>query len=316
MEIKQLINRALGAGKKALDEAESKRILRRYGIPVVAETVAATPEAAAAAAAQLGFPVAVKARNESSLHKTEAGLVRLDLADEASVWSAAHRLLQAAPGSQLLVQPLIQGRREFVAGLVRDPQFGPAILFGLGGIFTEALSDVVFRLAPLTRQDAVEMIDAIRARSLLGAFRGDAAVDRPTLERTLLGLSDIAMTFPEITEIDINPLIATPSGSIVAVDALMTLSSTQPSPKAQEAVSPQDIRALFYPRSVAFVGASSQMGKWGHMLICNTISGGYEGQVYAVNPKGGIIAGMPAFQSVAEIPGPVDLAVVTIPAAG
>ena len=107
--------------------------------------------------------------------------------------------------------------------MFRDPQFGPAILFGLGGVFTEALSDVVFRLAPLTRRDAAEMIDAIQSQPLIESFRGQRAVDRQVLEQTLMGLSAIAVDFPEIVEIDINPLIATTSGELLAVDALMSL---------------------------------------------------------------------------------------------
>ena len=250
------------------------------------------------------------------LHKTESGLVHLNLANEKSVTIAADQILQAAPGAQLLVQPQIHGDREFVAGLFRDPHFGPAILFGLGGTLTEVLSDVVFRLAPLTRQDATEMIESIRSRPLLGPFRGGKAVDREALLNTLMGLSAVAADFPEIAEIDINPLIATAPGELKAVDALITL--VEPDRLATDAhpVPPPAIHALFYPRSVAFIGASAQLGKWGHMLICNTISGGYAGKVYAVNPKGGMIAGKPVFKTIADIPEAVDLAVVTVPAAG
>ena len=126
----------------------------------------------------------------------------------------------------------------------------------------------------------------------------------------------MAADFPEIAEIDINPLVATAAGELKAVDALITLARPDHVATDFQPISPSAIHALFYPRSVAFIGASAQMGKWGHMLICNTISGGYQGQVYAVNPKGGLIAGKPAFKAVVEIPGEVDLAVVTVPAAG
>jgi succinyl-CoA synthetase alpha subunit len=160
------------------------------------------------------------------------------------------------------------------------------------------------------------MIDAIRSRSLLHAFRGQQAVQRQALEQILLGLSAIAVDHPEILEIDINPIIASPTGTLTAVDALMTLGTVDQDGSEAHPVAPPDIRALFYPRSVAFIGASSQMSKWGHMLICNTISGGYQGDVYAVNPKGGTIAGKSAYRSVVDIPGKVDLAVVTVPAKG
>ena len=315
MDLHALVKNALEAGKTALNEAESKSILGCYGVPVVAESIAATVDQAVAVAADFGFPVVLKGIGENLLHKTESGLVRLNLTDEKSVAVAADHILKAAPGAQLLVQPQIRGNREFMAGLFRDPDFGPVILFGLGGVLAEALSDVVFRLAPLTRQDATDMIASIRSCSLLGAFRGDRSVDHGLLVQTLLGLSHIATDFPEINEIDINPLIATTDGDLMAVDALVTLARPEGMTSDIHPVPPLAIHALFYPRSVAFIGASAQMGKWGHMLICNTISGGYTGAVYAVNPKGGVIAGKNAFTSVAEIPGEVDLAVVTIPAA-
>ncbi|WP_319409961.1 acetate--CoA ligase family protein [uncultured Desulfosarcina sp.] len=316
MDLNEFVKNALESGIGALTEVESKKILGSYGVPVVAETIVATAAEAVAAAADMKFPVVLKGIGEGLLHKTEAGLVHLNLADETTVGSAAEQILQAASGAQILVQPQIRGNREFVAGLFRDPHFGPAILFGLGGILTEALSDVVFRLAPLTRQDATDMIESIRSRSLLGPFRGEKAVDREVLLDTLMGLSAIAADFPEIAEIDINPLIATATGALTAVDALITLAEPERVTTDAHPVPPPAIHSLFYPRSVAFIGASSQMGKWGHMLICNAISGGFKGEVYAVNPKGGVIAGKPAYKSVEEIPGEVDLAVVTVPAAG
>ena len=316
MDLRKWLTNALDAGRTALTEAESKTILDRYGVPVVAESVVATADEAVAAAGGAGFPVVLKGVGEGLMHKTESGLVHLNLTNERSVSTAAEQILQAAPGAQLLVQPQVHGKREFVAGLIRDPHFGPAILFGLGGIFTEALSDVVFRLAPLTLQDASDMIESIRSRALTGPFRGEQAVDRGALIKTLMGLSALAGDCPEISEIDINPLIASPTGELKAVDALITLAPPDHLATGFETVPPPAIHALFYPRSVAFIGASSQMGKWGHMLICNAISGGYKGEVYAVNPKGGVIAGKPAYQSVEEIPGEVDLAVVTVPAAG
>ena len=181
MDLNDFMRNALESGRTALTEAESKTILGRYGVPVVAETIAATAAGAAVAAADLGFPVVLKGLGDGLLHKTEDGLVHLNLTDEKSVLSAAEQILQTATSVKILVQPQIRGHREFVAGLFRDPHFGPAILFGLGGILTEALSDVVFRLAPLTRQDATDMIETIRSRSLLGPFRGEAAVDRDVL---------------------------------------------------------------------------------------------------------------------------------------
>ena len=314
MDVNSFVGHVLDSGRNILTEAESKQILEHYGVPIVTETIAATPEEAAAAASAMGFPVVLKGINETVLHKTEIGLVHLNLTDETAVVRAARRVLGTALGMNLLVQSQITGHREFVAGLFRDPQFGPAILFGLGGIFTEALADVVFRLAPLSEQDALDMIASLQSKVLIGPFRGEAAVDRQGLVRTLMGLSALADDAPEITEVDINPLIAGATGEITAVDALVTLERSKPRKAPPSRIRPRDTHRLFYPRSVAFIGASSELGKWGHTLICNTISGGFQGKVYAVNEKGGIIAGALAYTSVEKIPGPIDLAVVTIPA--
>ena len=315
VDIQQRVNAALAAGRNALTEAEAKSILGQFDVPVVDECVVDTPAAAAAEARRFGFPVVLKGVCENLMHKTERGLVHLNLYDETSVVAAAGKIQNAGADMRILVQPQVQGKREFMAGMVRDPHFGPAILFGLGGVFTEALADVVFRLAPLTRRDAEEMIAALKAHTLLDAFRGEDAVDRKGLIDMLMGLSQLAIAVPEIVEIDINPLVVTQKGAIQAVDALITLGHLDTGASLPPPIPAPDIHALFYPRSVAFIGATSQMGKWGHMLICNAISGGFEGDIHPVNPKGGIIAGRPVYRSVAEIPGDVDLAVVTIPAA-
>ncbi|WP_319409376.1 acetate--CoA ligase family protein [uncultured Desulfosarcina sp.] len=314
MNLNEFVKNALESGRSALTEVESKKILGKNGVPVVAETIVATSAEAVVAAADFGFPVVLKGIGDNLWHKTEGGLIYLNLADEIAVSVAAEKILRAPGRVKILVQPQIVGKREFVAGLFRDPLFGPAILFGLGGILTEALSDVVFRLAPLSREDAVDMIESIQSQSLLGPWRGEQAVDRQHLLQILMGLSAIAADFPEIVEIDINPLIATAAGELKAVDALITLAQPNRVTTESHPVHPSSTRSLFYPRSVAFIGASSQMAKWGYMLICNTISGGYQGEVYAVNPRGGVIVGKSAYKTIAEIPGPVDLAVVTVPA--
>ncbi len=316
MEIESIIEGALSSGRHSLLEHPSKQILNAYGIPVVSETPAPDAEAAVEEARKIGFPVVLKGVGPA--HKTEKGLVRLNLEDEGAVASAAAEMEKAA-GEELegfLVQPQIRGNREFVAGLFRDPLFGPVVMFGLGGIFTEALSDVAFRLTPLGETDAAEMLTEIRGADLLGPFRGEGAADRDNLIRTLTALSRIAVDHPRIAEIDINPLIVSPDGSVTAVDALIALSQKGEEKSFTEPVDPQALGKLFHPRSVAFVGASAQLGKWGHILITTTIKGGYEGGIYFVNPKGGTIAEREVFKNVCDIPGPVDLAVVTIPAEG
>ncbi|MBU2054944.1 MAG: acetate--CoA ligase family protein [Proteobacteria bacterium] len=316
MKAEELILKAKAEGRSALTEAESKEVLRQYGVPVVEEKIAATPEEAASVAEGMGFPVVLKGLGAKLTHKTERGLVRLNLKDADEVRRAAQQVAASA-GADLegyLLQPMLAGRREFVAGLFCDPQFGPVVMFGLGGVFTEALDDVAFRIAPVDEKEASGMIDELRSRKLLGPFRGEEEAARDRLVLALMGLSRLGMELPDVTEADVNPLIVGPDGRVTAVDALIVLGERPAAKAASPPIDPRAIAKLFYPRSIAFVGASGTLGKWGYRLFCNVTAGGFAGPLYLVNPKGGRIAGRQAFKSVAEIPGPVDLAVVTIPA--
>ncbi len=319
MDISALLSGLKHQNKTRINEVEAKLLLREFDVPVVPETVAVNTQEAIAAADAFGYPVVVKGLGAELAHKTERGLVYLNLNAAQAVQNAVEAITTSAGDDVegFVVQPQIQGQRELVAGLFRDPQFGPVVMFGIGGVFTEALADVSFGLAPITETDANEMLDEIRAKAMIGTYRGEKAINREHIIQVLMGLSRIAIELPQIAEIDINPLLATPDGRLWAVDALVVpASKTQKKPSLPPPVSPDAIGAIFYPKSIAFIGASAQMGKWGHMLMANTISGGYEGPVFLVNPKTKTIAGRKTYPTVCDIPDPVDLAVVTIPAAG
>jgi acyl-CoA synthetase (NDP forming) len=311
-----IIEKAKSQKRGTLTEAEAKEVLKKYGIPVVEEKAVKTIEEAEMSAGEIGYPVVLKGLGSRLTHKTEKGLVKLNLKNKEDVHSAALYIKEAA-GNDLegfLLQPMLEGKREFVAGLFRDEQFGPTVMFGLGGIFTEAIGDVVFRLAPIDDNEAGKMIDALHAQKLLGAFRGEKAPDKSVLIKTLVGLSRIGMEVPEIKEIDINPLLITADGKVTAVDALIVLGEKENQKKLPLPVKPKDIGKLFYPKSIAFIGASADISKWGHLLFSNVVAGQYQGEIYLVNAKGGEIAGRAVFKSVTEIPDPVDLAVITVPA--
>src|SRR3954469_14769181 len=214
---------------RTLSEADSKQLLRDHGVPVLDERVVSTPLDAAAAADTLGYPVVAKLCGDAIAHKTERGLVRVRLGDRAAVQSAAADLLAAARPEDgdvgALVPPMVSGNRELIAGLHADGQFGMTIMLGVGGILAEAVKDVTFRLVPIERVDAEEMLDDLQMQSLLGPFRGEAAVDRERLIAVLLGLSKAAEDDPSIVSADVNPLIVTADGSPVAVDALVEVSA-------------------------------------------------------------------------------------------
>jgi acyl-CoA synthetase (NDP forming) len=325
-EAQQRIEEKRSSGVHVISEDEAKVLFSCYGIPVVAENRVKGIEQAVAAATACGFPLALKGVGSKILHKTESGMVCLGLGTEEQVRQAA-RKMETEGGDTLeafLIQPMVKGKREFVAGMFKDPQFGPVIMFGVGGVLTEALNDIVLKIAPLDDLDMEDMMNRLAAKKLLEVFRGEAAVDRDAIKKILGGLSDLALENPGIQEIDINPLIVQKDGSAVAVDGLVVLADPQKKENPEEPIGkPQaqknrvDLSVLgscFYPESIAFVGASSVPGKWGHMLPTNTLSRNYKGAVYLVNPKGGEIIGRKAYRNLVEIEGDIDLVVVTIPA--
>lgn len=225
----RLVAEARAAGQSRLGETESLALLKAYGIPTALATLARTAEDAVALAAAAGGAVAMKIVSPEIVHKTDVGGVRVGVEGAAAVRSAFEEIVasarRAVPGATIhgvLVQEMIRGGRETIAGVTRDPSFGALVMFGLGGIFVEVLRDVVFRVAPIHRRDAAEMIAGLRGVRLLDALRGSPAADRRAIEDVLLRLSRLAGDFPEISELDVNPLLAFPERA-VAVDARVLL---------------------------------------------------------------------------------------------
>jgi len=219
----QIIKKALENGQQALDEFQAKKILSLYGIPVTRESLAKTAGEAVQAARGIGYPVVVKACSWDIMHKTGKGLMALNLRTEPEIRRALRSIRQAAGFKvPVLIQEMVSGTREFVAGMTRFDGFGPCVLFGLGGVLTEALRDTTWRSAPLSAAEAQEMLTDIRAKKLVGGFRGMPAVDTAALGGILQGIGFIAVLHPEIAEIDLNPIIIAGSAPIVA-DALFVL---------------------------------------------------------------------------------------------
>jgi acetate---CoA ligase (ADP-forming) subunit beta len=209
-----------------LSESASKLLLSQAGVPVAPESVVTSAQEAAEAALTLGFPVVAKLCGDRIAHKTERGLVRLNLGTVEAVAAATTELFfKALPEDgdvSVLIAPMIRGNRELIAGVATDPQFGKTVMIGVGGVLAEAVADVVFRLVPISRLDALEMIEDMATQSLLGAFRGEPEVDRERLVDVLVGLSRVVEAHPHIVSIDVNPLIVA-NGVPIAVDALVEL---------------------------------------------------------------------------------------------
>ena len=220
----KLIDNAIREGRTTLSEFESKQVLASYRIPITTEELVENAEDLIKAAAKIGYPVVMKGCSADISHKTEKGLIRVDVRNDEEAASAFKEITAAMDGADkaVLVQQMVKGQRELVVGLTRDPQFGPCVMFGLGGIFTEVLKDTAFRVAPLEKRDALEMMQEIKAHKILEAVRGMAPADKDILAEILITVGQIGIENEVIKEIDINPVIIS-DGKPVAVDALVVL---------------------------------------------------------------------------------------------
>ena len=329
METVELIRQAQKEGRSFLTEAESEKILSRYGVPVVQRTVVMSEDAGVEWSRIIGFPVVLKGLGANLTHKTERGLVKANLRSVEEV-RLAYREIKTSAGQDwegCIVQPVVEGKREFVAGLFHDAQFGPVVMLGLGGILTEAIGDVTFRIAPLSEVQAREMMDELKARKLLDDFRGESALNREQLLWVLMGLSRLAIEHPEIKEVDINPMIVGPDGHVTAVDALVVLhergtamkegnlSEAEIDDRAREIRAALDV--MTHAKSVAIIGATNipfrSLGGYPGMFGCLR-NFGFLGELYPINPKAEEVGGYKSYPDLVSLPGPVDLVIVSVPA--
>ncbi|HQI00153.1 MAG TPA: acetate--CoA ligase family protein [Deltaproteobacteria bacterium] len=302
-----------GRSITALSEYEGAALLREWGIPVVDQILAGSEQEVLAAAKKLGYPVVLKVCSKDVLHKTEQGGVILNIRNTGSLSRAVRELkkrFSKTPHS-LLVQKMAGSGVELILGARRDPIFGPIVLAGIGGIFTEIFRDTVIELAPLNAAKAGSMLRRLKGFALLNGFRSQPPVDLDTVTAALTALSKLITKRKDILEIDINPMIAYPDGAF-AVDALVRRSENGLRSSAGSS-QPDTIDPFFNPRSFALIGASKTPGKGGNIILRNLLKAGYKGKIYPINPTAREILGMPAYAKVSDVPGPVDLAMIVIP---
>ena len=220
----KIIDKALKQGRKTLSEYEAKLILAAYEIPITKEILVKDKEHLEKAIEKIGFPLVMKGCSAEIAHKTEKGLIHVDIRTATEAKKAFREIMAGMEGFEggVLLQEMIKGRRELVMGLTRDPQFGPCVMFGLGGIFTEILKDISFRRAPLEVRDAEEMMQEIRGHKILDAVRGMEAADKKLLAHMLINLGRIGLDYDSVMEIDLNPVILSGAKPVV-VDALIVL---------------------------------------------------------------------------------------------
>jgi len=220
----RIIDKALRQGRKTLSEYEAKQVLAAYDIPITKEILIKDKTNLEKGMKKIGFPLVMKGCSADIAHKTEKGLIHVDIRTATEAKKAFREIMTGMEGFDggVLMQEMIKGRRELVMGLTRDPQFGHCVMFGLGGIFTEILRDISFRRAPLEVRDAHEMMQEIRGHKILDAVRGMEAADKKRLTDMLINIGRIGLEIPEVSEIDLNPVIISGSNPVV-VDALVIL---------------------------------------------------------------------------------------------
>jgi acetyl coenzyme A synthetase (ADP forming)-like protein len=320
--VREVLGRAKAEGRNALTAPEGKLVCDAYGIPVPQEGVANSSADAAKLASGMGFPVVLKIVSPDILHKTEAGgvLVGLKSADEVSkgydtILANAKKYKADAKIDGVQVQQMLTGGQEVIVGAVTDGSFGKLVAFGLGGVLVEVLKDITFRLAPCTRDEALSMLDGIQAAEMLKGVRGGEAVNRDALADLIVKVSQLVSDFPEISELDLNPVFATAKGAIAA-DVRIVVDYEQPEPRHRP--SEEDIvrsmNRIMKPKTLAVIGASAEDGKIGNSVMKNLINGGYKGQIYPIHPKAEEILGYKAYKSVKDVEGDIDVAVFAIPA--
>jgi acetyl coenzyme A synthetase (ADP forming)-like protein len=321
--VRAVLDQVKSEGRAALTAPECKAACDAYGIPLPREGLAGSVAEAVKIADEIGYPVVMKIVSPDILHKTEAGgvLVGVADADQAaagfdSIMANAKAYKADASLAGVQVQELVSNDgQEVIVGAVTDSSFGKLVAFGLGGVLVEVLKDVTFRLAPASEEDALSMLDGIQAAEILRGVRGAEPVDRDALAKIIVNVSRLVSDFPEIKEVDLNPVLASARGA-TAVDALVSVDFSPVKevyrPSQQDIISAMS--RIMNPRAVAVIGASDGEGKIGNSVMKNIINGGYAGEIYPINPKADEILGKKAYKSVKDVPGDIDVAVFAVPA--
>src|SRR5487761_2570281 len=304
--VRKILDAVKAEKRTSLTAPEGKLVCDAYGIPVPKEGVAKSAAEAAKMASAMGFPVVMKIVSPDILHKTEAGgvVVGVKTAEDAertydTILANAKKYKADAKIEGIQIQQMLAGGTEVIVGSITDGSFGKLVAFGLGGVLVEILKDVTFRLAPATKEDALSMLDGIQAHDMLKGVRG----------------GDLVSRFPEIVELDLNPVFATNKDAIAA-DVRIVVDfdyKPRPAPRSTEEIVTA-MNRIMQPKAVAVIGASAEDGKIGNSVMKNLINGGYQGAIYPINPSLAEVLGRKAYKSVKDVPGVIDTAVFAIPA--
>ncbi len=314
---KRIIRQALIEGKKFLNELDVHDLIVDYDLPLARTDFAKDKDELVAVCNKIGFPLVMKVVSPQILHKSDVGgvVINIQNIEEAKIgydqildnvrWKNPEAIING-----VLVQEMAKPSVEVIVGGVRDPQFGPVVMFGVGGILTEIIKDVSFRVAPITEQDALEMVHEIRSKQILFGSRGKSPVDINSITSILAKVSNIMAEYPEISAIDLNPVIVYEKGAKL-IDVRILIEDA-PQTKLAKLDAPLD--RLMEPSAIAVIGASSNPDKIGYKILKNCIDGGFKGKIYPINPNGGEILGLRAYKSILDVEDNIDTVIVVVPA--
>jgi acetyl coenzyme A synthetase (ADP forming)-like protein len=320
--VRKILDLVKADKRTSLTAPEGKLVCDAYGIPVPKEGVATSATDAAKIAADMGFPVVMKIVSPDILHKTEAGGVMVGVKtaadvekNYATILANAKKYKSDAKIEGIQVQQMLLGGQEVIVGAVTDGSFGKLVAFGLGGVLVEVLKDITFRLAPATKDDALSMLDGIQAHEMLKGVRGSDPANRDAIADIIVNVSKLITDFPEISEMDLNPVFATKTNAIAAdVRIVVDFEPKAPRPRPNHDDIVRQMNRIMKPKAVAVIGASAENGKIGNSVMKNLINGGYKGEIYPIHPKADEILGKKVYKSVKDVPGEIDIAVFAIPA--
>ena len=323
--VQAVLDQVLKEGRTSLSAPEAKKVADAYGLPTPGEGLATSADEAASLASDIGFPVVLKISSPDILHKTDAGGVLVGVEDADAARKGYDEIIKNAKAyksdaniSGVQVQQMLASGpdvQEVIVGTVTDPTFGKVVAFGLGGVLVEVLKDITFRLAPTTLEEARSMVDGIQAAEILNGVRGADPVDKDSLATVIHQLSDLVNDFPQFSEVDLNPVLATKDGATaVDVRIIVDEGAGQPVERFTQEQILTSMNRIMKPKAVAVIGASNEDGKIGNSVMKNLINGGYKGEIYPVNPKSDEVLGKKAYKSISEVSGAVDVAVFAVPA--
>jgi len=315
--IEQVVKEVIANKHKVITEEQAKQILESYGIRVPPYALVKSEEEAVREAKRIGFPLVMKVVSPEILHKTDVGGVKVGIKSEQEVIETFRSMYDRLAGKYdvkgILLEKMVPQGIELIVGLQYDEQFGPVIMVGLGGIFTEVYRDVSFRMLPISKQDALDMLNELNGKKVLEGFRGSKPINKDMLAEALVSIGKLGIDMAAYYDsVDFNPIVVYPDDYAV-VDAKMILrekpldnpiSTAEPNIKHME--------KFFYPKSVAVVGASATPGKVGYSVLDSIAKHEFKGEVYPINPTRSEIMGLKAYKSLEDIGKPVDLVVVVV----